>query len=56
MGDVCGLQGLVATTEVFHAGSGGGASGMAKSMGVPFLGKASLSLAALTCSSAVVAC
>ena len=33
------LQGLVATTEVFHCGSGGGGRGLAEAMSVPFLGQ-----------------
>lgn len=32
-------QGLVATTEVFHSGSGGGGRGLAEAMRVPFLGQ-----------------
>lgn len=36
------LEGLVATTDVFYAGSGGGGRGLAMSMGVPFLGQVPL--------------
>jgi Mrp family chromosome partitioning ATPase len=36
------LEGLVATTEVFHSGSGGGGRGLAEAMSVPFLGQVPL--------------
>jgi hypothetical protein len=33
------VQGLIATTEVFHSGSSGGGRGLAEAMSVPFLGQ-----------------
>lgn len=42
------MQGLVATTEVFHSGSGGGGRGLAEAMSVPFLGKVCVSKSSLS--------